>query len=35
LQNHKKILIVTEFFFPEEFKVNDLAFMWREKGYIV
>jgi glycosyltransferase involved in cell wall biosynthesis len=35
LQNHKKILIVTEFFFPEEFKVNDLAFKWREKGYSV
>lgn len=35
MQNHKKILIVTEFFFPEEFKVNDLAFKWREKGYYV
>ena len=31
----KKILIVTECFYPEEFKINDLAFAWRDKGYDV
>ena len=31
----KKILIVTECFYPEEFKVNDLAYAWRDKGYDV
>jgi len=31
----KKILIVTECFYPEEFKVNDLAYAWRDKGYEV
>jgi len=31
----KKILIVTECFYPEEFKINDLAFAWRDKGYEV
>ena len=30
-----KILIVTECFYPEEFKINDIAFSWREKGYDV
>ena len=35
MQKHKKILIVTEFFFPEEFKVNDIALTWKEKGYKV
>jgi hypothetical protein len=33
LKSNKKILIVTEFFFPEEFKINDLALSWKEKGY--
>ena len=31
----KKILIVTECFYPEEFKINDIAFSWKEKGYDV
>ena len=31
----KKILIVTECFYPEEFKINDLAFSWKNKGYEV
>lgn len=31
----KKILIVTEYFYPEEFKINDLAFRWAEQGYEV
>jgi glycosyltransferase involved in cell wall biosynthesis len=29
----KKILIVTECFYPEEFKINDLALSWKSKGY--
>ena len=33
LKSNKKILIVTECFFPEEFKINDIALSWREKGY--
>ena len=33
--NNKKILIVTEYFYPEEFKINEIAFAWREKGYQV
>ena len=33
MKNHKKILIITEFFFPEEFKINDIALSWKEKGY--
>jgi glycosyltransferase involved in cell wall biosynthesis len=28
----KKILIVTECFYPEEFKINDVALSWKEKG---
>ena len=35
MKNNKKILIVTEFFFPEEFKINDIALLWKEKGYEV
>jgi glycosyltransferase involved in cell wall biosynthesis len=35
LRSNKKILIVTEFFFPEEFKINDVALSWKEKGYEV
>jgi glycosyltransferase involved in cell wall biosynthesis len=31
----KKILIVTECFYPEEFKINDVALSWRDKGYDV
>ena len=32
-KNKKKILIVTECFYPEEFKINDVAIDWQEKGY--
>ncbi|MBE0497145.1 MAG: glycosyltransferase family 4 protein [Campylobacterales bacterium] len=28
----KKILIVTECFYPEEFKINELALAWKNKG---
>lgn len=31
----KKILIVTEYFYPEEFKINEVALAWKEKGYDV
>ena len=31
----KKILIVTECFYPEEFKINDVALSWKGKGYDV
>lgn len=31
----KKILIVTEYFYPEEFKINDVALEWKQKGYVV
>jgi glycosyltransferase involved in cell wall biosynthesis len=31
----KKILIVTECFYPEEFKVNEVALSWKGKGYDV
>ena len=31
----KKILIVTECFYPEEFKINDVALAWKKKGYQV
>ena len=31
----KKILIVAECFYPEEFKINDVAFSWVSKGYSV
>ena len=33
MTTNKKILIVTECFYPEEFKVNDIALSWRDKGY--
>ena len=33
--NNKKILIVTECFYPEEFKINDIALTWRGEGYDV
>lgn len=29
----KKILIVTEYFYPEEFKINEIAQEWKKKGY--
>ncbi|MCK4974616.1 MAG: glycosyltransferase family 4 protein, partial [Sulfurimonas sp.] len=31
----KRILIVTEYFYPEEFKINEIAIAWKEKGYDV
>lgn len=31
----KKILIVTEYFYPEEFKINEIAIEWKKKGYDV
>jgi len=31
----KKILIVTECFYPEEFKINDVALSWKGRGYDV
>ncbi len=30
-----KILIVTEYFYPEEFKINEIALEWQKKGYEV
>jgi len=35
LTKNKKILIVTEYFYPEEFKINDVALSWKDKGYDV
>lgn len=32
---NKKILIVTEYFYPEEFKINEIAIEWKKKGYEV
>ncbi|WP_246153840.1 glycosyltransferase family 4 protein [Sulfurimonas indica] len=32
---NKKILIVTEYFYPEEFKINEIAIAWMDKGYEV
>ena len=32
---NNKILIVTEYFYPEEFKINEIAQEWKEKGYEV
>ena len=31
----KKILIITECFYPEEFKINDVALSWKDKGFDV
>lgn len=31
----RKILIVTECFYPEEFKINDIALSWKGRGYDV
>ena len=33
MTKNKKILIVTECFYPEEFKINDVALSWKNKGY--
>ncbi len=33
--NQKSILIVSEYFYPEEFKINEVALAWIEKGYKV
>jgi len=35
LTKNKKILIITECFYPEEFKINDVALTWKAKGYEV
>lgn len=35
MKNNQSILIVTECFYPEEFKINDVALSWRDKGYDV
>jgi glycosyltransferase involved in cell wall biosynthesis len=35
LTKNKKILIITECFYPEEFKINDVALSWKDKGYDV
>jgi glycosyltransferase involved in cell wall biosynthesis len=35
LKSNKKILVVTECFFPEEFKINDIVLSWKERGYDV
>lgn len=32
---NKKILIVTEYFYPEEFKINEVAMAWKQKGHEV
>ena len=33
--NKKRILIVTECFYPEEFKINEIALYWKSIGYDV
>ena len=35
MTKNKKILIITECFYPEEFKINDIALSWKDKGYDV
>ena len=30
-----KVLIVSQYFYPENFKVNDIAFDFKKKGYDV
>ena len=35
MTKNKKILIVTECFYPEEFKINDVALSWKDRGYDV
>lgn len=35
MRTNKKILIVTECFYPEEFKINDVAENWIKKGHEV
>ena len=31
-KKHSKILIISECFYPEEFKINDIAFNWAKQG---
>ncbi len=35
MKGSPKILIISECFYPEEFKINDIAFEWVKKGYDV
>ena len=35
IKKKKKVLIVSEVFYPEEFKINELAIDWKNKGYDV
>ena len=35
MKNKKKILIVSECFYPEEFKINDVALGWKNYGHEV
>lgn len=35
ISNKNNILIVSECFYPEEFKINDIAINWKNKGYNV
>ena len=35
MQKPEKILIITEYFYPEEFKIKDIAISWKDKGYSV
>ena len=35
MNQNRKVLIVTECFYPEEFKINDVAMSWKDKGYEV
>ena len=35
MNSRKRILIVSGHFFPEEFKINDVAIEWKKKGYKV
>ena len=35
MKKNKKILIVSECFYPEEFKINDIAFSWKNNGFEV
>jgi len=35
INSKNKILIVSEYFYPEDFKITDVALYWSEKGYSV
>ena len=35
VDTRKKILIISEYFYPEEFKINELAIKWNRLGYKV